>query len=75
MAGCPGRIPATRSERARGYLGRFLPPFLARLGKASTPDSAFACFTELIRNLPAGAQIFALFVHYPQIADWSVICW
>lgn len=64
-----GRIPATRSERARGYLGRFLPPFLARLGKASAPDSAFACFTELIRNLPAGAQIFALFVHYPQIAD------
>ena len=64
-----GRLPATRSERARGYLSRFLPPFLARLGKASAPDSAFACFTELIRNLPAGAQIFALFVHYPQIAD------
>ena len=64
-----GRIPATRSERARGYLSRFLPPFLDRLGKASDPDSAFACFTELIRNLPAGAQIFALFVHYPQIAD------
>ena len=64
-----GRIPATRSERARDYLARFLPPFLARLGKASAPDSAFACFTELIRNLPAGAQIFALFVHYPQIAD------
>ena len=64
-----GRIPATRSERARGYLDWFLPPFLARLGNASAPDSAFACFTELIRNLPAGAQIFALFVHYPQIAD------
>lgn len=64
-----GRIPATRSERARDYLARFLPPFLARLGKASAPDTAFACFTELIRNLPAGAQIFALFVHYPQLAD------
>ena len=64
-----GRVPATRSERARDYLTRFLPSFLMRLGKADAPDSAFACFTELIRNLPAGAQIFALFVHYPQLAD------
>ena len=64
-----GRIPATRSERARHYLTQFLPAFLRRLGDAVDPDAAFACFTDLIRNLPAGAQIFALFVHYPQLAD------
>ena len=64
-----GRIPATRSERARQYLTEFLPAFLQRLSDASDPDAAFACFTDLIRNLPAGAQIFALFVQYPQLAD------
>ena len=64
-----GRIPATRSERARHYLARFLPAFVTRLGSAVDPDAAFACFTDLIRNLPAGAQIFSLFVHYPQLAD------
>tara|TARA_B100000963_G_scaffold40781_1_gene30363 strand:- start:989 stop:3871 length:2883 start_codon:yes stop_codon:yes gene_type:complete len=64
-----GRIPATRSEKARHYLTQFLPAFLRRLGDAVDPDAAFACFTDLIRNLPAGAQIFALFVHYPQLAD------
>ena len=64
-----GRISATRSERARNYLTEFLPAFLKRLSDASDPDAAFACFTDLIRNLPAGAQIFALFVQYPQLAD------
>ncbi len=64
-----GRISATRSERARHYLTQFLPAFLRRLGFASDPDAAFACFTDLIRNLPARAQIFALFVQYPQLAD------
>ena len=64
-----GRISATRSERARHYLSQFLPAFLSRLSDASEPDAAFACFTDLIRNLPAGAQIFALFVQYPQLAD------
>ena len=64
-----GRISATRSERARHYLTKFLPAFLRRLSDANDPDAAFACFTDLIRNLPAGAQIFALFVQYPQLAD------
>ena len=52
-----GRIPATRSERARHYLTHFLPAILRRLGDAVDQDAAFACFTDLIGNLPAGANL------------------
>ena len=55
MVGCQGAF-ATRSERARHYLTKFLPAFLRRLSDANDPDVAFACFTDLIRNLPAGAD-------------------
>ena len=62
-----GRIPATRSEKARHYLDRMLPDFLRQIAQSKTPDAAFFAFTEIITSLSAGAQIFALFNERPEL--------
>ncbi|HEY3639088.1 MAG TPA: bifunctional [glutamine synthetase] adenylyltransferase/[glutamine synthetase]-adenylyl-L-tyrosine phosphorylase [Rhizomicrobium sp.] len=62
-----GRIRATRSPRARELLTRLMPAILAALANTADPDSAFAQFDRFISRLPAGVQLFSLFLANPHL--------
>lgn len=64
-----GRLPATRSPRARARFEKLLPGLMARLGRAREPMAALAQFDRFLSNLPAGVQIFSLFDSTPQLLD------
>ena len=57
-----GRIRATRSGRAREILTKLMPALLAALAATADPDAAFAQFDRFISGLPAGVQLFSLFL-------------
>ena len=57
-----GRIRATRSARAREILTRLMPALLDALAATADPDAAFAQFDRFISRLPAGVQLFSLFL-------------
>jgi glutamate-ammonia-ligase adenylyltransferase len=57
-----GRIRATRSPRAREILTRLMPALLDALAATADPDAAFAQFDRFISRLPAGVQLFSLFL-------------
>jgi glutamate-ammonia-ligase adenylyltransferase len=57
-----GRIRATRSARAREILTRLMPVLLKALAATADPDAAFAQFDRFISRLPAGVQLFSLFL-------------
>jgi glutamate-ammonia-ligase adenylyltransferase len=62
-----GRIRATRSARAREILTRLMPALLDALAATADPDSAFAQFDRFISALPAGVQLFSLFLANPHL--------
>jgi glutamate-ammonia-ligase adenylyltransferase len=62
-----GRIRATRSPRARELLTRLMPAILDALAATADPDSAFAQFDRFISRLPAGVQLFSLFLANPHL--------
>src|SRR5579859_6488751 len=64
-----GRIRATRSARAREMLTELTPRLLQALADTSEPDAAFLRFDALLTGLPAGIQLFALFVNNPSLLD------
>ncbi len=64
-----GRIPATRSARAREILTELVPAILAAFAKTADPQSAFAKFDGFLARLPAGVQLFSLFQAYPVLLD------
>jgi glutamate-ammonia-ligase adenylyltransferase len=64
-----GRMPATRSARARELLTALMPALLAALGRTADPDVAFARFDTLLRGLPAGVQLFSLLKANPWLLD------
>ncbi len=55
-----GRIPATRSDRARALLNRLMPDMLIHFTTADAPDDKFAALAQFIEGLPASVQIFSL---------------
>jgi len=55
-------ILATRSARARELLTRLIPALLAELSRTADPDTAFMQFDRFVSNLPAGVQLFSLFL-------------
>ena len=55
-----GRIPATRSARARELLTRLVPVLLKSLASTPEPDAAFKQFDRFVSNIPAGVQLFSL---------------
>ncbi|HTT84175.1 MAG TPA: bifunctional [glutamine synthetase] adenylyltransferase/[glutamine synthetase]-adenylyl-L-tyrosine phosphorylase [Rhizomicrobium sp.] len=57
-----GRIRATRSPRARELLTRLVPAILDALAATADPDIAFAQLDRFVSRLPAGVQLFSLFV-------------
>jgi glutamate-ammonia-ligase adenylyltransferase len=62
-----GRIRATRSPRARELLTRLMPVLLDALAATADPDSAFAQFDRFVSRLPAGVQLFSLFLANPHL--------
>ena len=64
-----GELRSTRTERARNLLTRMTPKLIEALAEADDPDEAFRAFDYFLRGLPAGVQIFSLFVHNPAIFD------
>jgi glutamate-ammonia-ligase adenylyltransferase len=62
-----GRIRATRSARARELLTRLMPVLLAELARTADPDAAFMQFDRFVSNLPAGVQLFSLFLARPDL--------
>jgi glutamate-ammonia-ligase adenylyltransferase len=57
-----GRIRATRSARARELLTKLVPALLEALAASADPDAAFMQFDRFVSNLPAGVQLFSLFL-------------
>ena len=62
-----GRIRATRSARARELLTKLVPALLQALAASADPDAAFAQFDRFVSNLPAGVQLFSLFLARPEL--------
>jgi glutamate-ammonia-ligase adenylyltransferase len=62
-----GRIRATRSARARELLTKLVPVLLAALAASADPDAAFMQFDRFVSNLPAGVQLFSLFLARPEL--------
>jgi len=62
-----GRIRATRSARARELLTKLVPALLAALASSADPDAAFMQFDRFVSNLPAGVQLFSLFLARPEL--------
>jgi glutamate-ammonia-ligase adenylyltransferase len=64
-----GRIRATRSARARELLTRLVPILLDALATTADPDAAFAQFDRFVSRLPAGVQLFSLFLANPHLLN------
>ncbi len=64
-----GRYRATRSTRAREILTELMPTLLTVLGQTANPDIAFRRFDEMLAGLPAGVQLFSLFLANPGILN------
>lgn len=64
-----GALRATKTERARTLLTKLVPPLLESLAKASDPDEAFFAFEGFLERLPAGVQIFSLFLNNLDVFD------
>ncbi|HEY2070227.1 MAG TPA: bifunctional [glutamine synthetase] adenylyltransferase/[glutamine synthetase]-adenylyl-L-tyrosine phosphorylase [Rhizomicrobium sp.] len=62
-----GRIRATRSARAREILTKLMPVLLEALAATADPDAAFAQFDRFVTRLPAGVQLFSLFLANPNL--------
>jgi glutamate-ammonia-ligase adenylyltransferase len=62
-----GRIRATRSARARELLTKLVPALLDALAATTDPDAAFAQFDRFLTRLPAGVQLFSLFLANPHL--------
>lgn len=64
-----GRYRALRSDRARELISELLPQIFKALSRNENADSAFACFDEFLKGLPAGVQLFSLFQSRPALLD------
>ncbi len=56
-----GRMPATRSQRAREILTELVPELLRVFGTTAHPDTALSHFDRFLSRLSAGVQLFSLF--------------
>lgn len=61
-----GRIPATRTARAREILTALTPDLLKALSETGEPDAAFGRFQDFFAALPAGVQVLSLFKAEPR---------
>lgn len=74
MAGW-ARLPALRTERARGLFRKLEPELLLRIAETGNPDAALVSLDAFLSRLPSGVQIFSLMQANPQLLDLLVdIC-
>lgn len=64
-----GETRATRSAKSRALLAKATPQLIEALSRANAPDEAFAAFDGFLRGLPAGVQIFSLFINRPDVFE------
>jgi glutamate-ammonia-ligase adenylyltransferase len=64
-----GRYRAMRSTRARQILTELMPALLQAFARTVDPDAALARFDEVLARLPAGVQLFSLFLSNPSLLE------
>jgi [glutamine synthetase] adenylyltransferase / [glutamine synthetase]-adenylyl-L-tyrosine phosphorylase len=64
-----GGMRATRTPRGRELLTKLVPPLLARLAKADNPDETFRAFERFLEHMPAGVQVFSLFLNNMRVVE------
>ncbi len=64
-----GGMRATRTARGRELLTKLVPPLLARLAKADNPDETFRAFERFLEHMPAGVQVFSLFLNNMRVVE------
>ncbi|MCB2114457.1 MAG: bifunctional [glutamine synthetase] adenylyltransferase/[glutamine synthetase]-adenylyl-L-tyrosine phosphorylase [Parvularculaceae bacterium] len=64
-----GDTRAARSARARALLEKITPSLIEAFANARSPDEAFVAFDGFLRGLPAGVQIFSLFLNRPEVFE------
>jgi glutamate-ammonia-ligase adenylyltransferase len=69
-----GRLPATRSARARELLTELVPFILRALARTGDADGAFFRFSRFLEGLPAGVQLFSLLYANPRLLDLLALC-
>ncbi len=62
-----GRLPATRSARARELLTRLAPRLIEACGQTGAADTAFFGFGAFIAGLGGGVSVFSLLLRKPQV--------
>lgn len=60
-----GRIPATRTERARELLTRLAPRLIKICSVTNTPDAAFRAFGSFFERVNGGVSLLAMFLQEP----------
>jgi len=60
---------ALRTSRGRGLFDRLAPLLLQALARQPQPDIALLRFDEMLWRLPAGVQIFSMFLQHPELLD------
>jgi glutamate-ammonia-ligase adenylyltransferase len=64
-----GRYRAMRSQRARELLTELVPALLRAFGASPNPDIALLRFDQFLSRLPAGVQLFSLFLRNGALLD------
>ncbi len=64
-----GRYRATRTVRSRQLLTGLVPGLLAALARTAEPSTALIRFDAYLRALPAGVQLFSIFIANPPLID------
>ena len=64
-----GHVRATQSKRAREILTELMPVLLKAIGATASPDLAFLRFDRFLSRLPAGVQLFSMFLVHPHLLD------
>ena len=67
-----GRYPATRTVRSRQLLTGLVPGLLAALARTAEPSTALIRFDAYLHALPAGIQLFSIFIANPPLIDLVV---
>lgn len=58
-----GRYPCLRTARTRSLVTEMVPTILQQLSKAHNSDNAILAFDRFLMGLPAGVQLFSLFIN------------
>lgn len=64
-----GNRRATRTKRSREVLTELVPAILKAFAKSPKPDESFLHFDSFVAALPAGMQLFSLFISNPRLLD------